>query len=61
MMISEIAEQTNVSKSTLRYYEKIGLIPSVPRIGNGVHFSGVFFLERKYKKSGATDTVDDWL
>lgn len=36
MMISEIAEQTNVSKSTLRYYEKIGLIPSVPRIGNGV-------------------------
>lgn len=36
MMISEIAEQTNVSKFTLRYYEKIGLIPSVPRIGNGV-------------------------
>lgn len=31
MTISEIAEKSSVSITTLRYYEKIGLIPMVPR------------------------------
>ena len=35
MTISEVSKQYGVSADTLRYYERIGLIPPVPRI-NGV-------------------------
>ncbi|MCD8163942.1 MAG: MerR family transcriptional regulator [Synergistaceae bacterium] len=31
MTISEAAERTGLSEDTLRYYERIGLIPPVPR------------------------------
>jgi DNA-binding transcriptional MerR regulator len=31
MQISEASERTGLSKDTLRYYERIGLLPDVPR------------------------------
>ena len=31
MTIREIAAKTNMSTDTLRYYERIGLLPPVPR------------------------------
>lgn len=36
MNISEAAAKMNVSTDTLRYYERIGLIPPVPRKANGI-------------------------
>ncbi len=35
MQISEIAEQLGVAPSTVRYYERIGLVPSPPRTPSG--------------------------
>ena len=31
MTIKEVSEKYNLSQDTIRYYEKIGLLPSVPR------------------------------
>lgn len=36
MNISEVAKKTNISTDTLRYYERIGLIPPVPRKSSGI-------------------------
>jgi len=36
MKISEISEQTGFSTDTLRYYEKIGLIPPIKRTESGI-------------------------
>ena len=36
MTISEVSEMYGVSQDTLRYYERIGLIPPVPRRPNGI-------------------------
>lgn len=36
MKISEVSEQSGVSADTLRYYERIGLIPAVNRNGSGI-------------------------
>lgn len=36
MTISEVSEKYGVSQDTLRYYERIGLIPKVPRKRSGV-------------------------
>jgi MerR family transcriptional regulator, aldehyde-responsive regulator len=36
MKIAEVSEQYGVSTDTLRYYERIGLIPPVNRNGNGI-------------------------
>ena len=36
MTIKEIAALTGVSADTLRYYEKFGLIPAVPRNDSGI-------------------------
>ena len=36
MTISEIAEKMDISVDTLRYYERIGVLPPVPRKSNGV-------------------------
>lgn len=40
MTIGEAAEKTGLSADTLRYYEKIGLIPPVPRKDNGLRDYG---------------------
>ena len=36
MTISEVSKQYNISADTLRYYERIGLIPPVNRNKNGI-------------------------
>ena len=36
MTIKEVSEQYDISADTLRYYERIGLIPPVPRTQSGV-------------------------
>ena len=36
MTIKEVAEQFDITTDTLRYYERIGLIPPVPRTKGGV-------------------------
>lgn len=36
MTIGEVSEKYNITKDTLRYYERIGLIPPVPRKKNGI-------------------------
>lgn len=33
--ISEVSEKYQISSSTLRYYERIGLLPNIPRQVNG--------------------------
>jgi MerR family transcriptional regulator, aldehyde-responsive regulator len=36
MKISEVSKQTGLTPDTLRYYEKIGLIPSIGRRNGGI-------------------------
>ena len=36
MKIAEVSEHTGISSDTLRYYERIGLIPPVNRNGSGI-------------------------
>ena len=36
MKISEVSEQSGLSVDTLRYYEKIGLLPPVNRTNSGI-------------------------
>jgi MerR family transcriptional regulator, aldehyde-responsive regulator len=36
MKIAEVSERNGISSDTLRYYERIGLIPPVNRNGSGV-------------------------
>ena len=36
MKIAEVSEQYNISADTLRYYERVGLIPHVNRNGSGI-------------------------
>jgi DNA-binding transcriptional MerR regulator len=36
MKIAEVSERYNISPDTLRYYERIGLIPPVNRNGSGI-------------------------
>ena len=39
MTISEVSRKYNITADTIRYYEKDGLIPAVPRDKNGIrHF-----------------------
>jgi DNA-binding transcriptional MerR regulator len=36
MKIGEVSQKTEISIDTLRYYEKVGLIPTISRNGHGV-------------------------
>lgn len=36
MTISEVSQKYDISPDTLRYYEKIGLLPPVPRTRSGI-------------------------
>ena len=36
MTIKEVSRKYNISSDTLRYYERVGLIPPVPRTKNEV-------------------------
>ena len=57
MTIREIAAKTNMSTDTLRYYERIGLLPPVPRNAAGIRNYDVYFVNfinfiKKLKASG---------
>ena len=45
MTIKEVAKKTGVSADTLRYYERIGLLPAVPRKSNGIRDYDEFFID----------------
>ena len=36
MTIQEVAEQTGISTYTIRFYEKIGVLPHIKRLPNGI-------------------------
>ena len=36
MTISEVSKKYNLTQDTIRYYEKIGLLPKIPRSKNGI-------------------------
>ena len=40
MTISEVSKKYNITADTIRYYEKEGLIPTVPRNKNGIRDFG---------------------
>ncbi len=46
MTIGEIAEKTGVSITTLRYYERIGLLLPVPRNASGIRVYDVSFVSQ---------------
>lgn len=59
MTIKEASELTGVSIDNLRYYERIGLIPNVPRTASGIRDYdeiSIRWIEfvMKFKKSGAS-------
>jgi DNA-binding transcriptional MerR regulator len=45
MTIKEIAKITGVSADTLRYYERIGVIPPVPRTKSGIRDYNEYFIQ----------------
>lgn len=57
MTIREFAAKTNMSTDTLRYYERIGLLPPVPRNAAGIRTYDEYFIKfinfiKKLKASG---------
>lgn len=46
MRISEVSEQCRISPDTLRYYERIGLLPPINRINGGIRDYGELDLRR---------------
>ena len=57
MTIREIAAKTNMSTDTLRYYERVGLLPPVPRNAAGIRNYDEYFVNfinfiKKLKASG---------
>lgn len=46
MKIGEVSEKYDISSDTLRYYERIGLLPSVNRNGSGIREYGELDLKR---------------
>ena len=36
MTIKEVSEKYQITQDTLRYYERIGMIPAVPRTSGGI-------------------------
>nr|WP_295157278.1 MerR family DNA-binding transcriptional regulator [uncultured Brachyspira sp.] len=52
MTISEVSELTGLSKDTLRYYEKIGIIPEISRSKSGIRNYNEYNLQCiKFSKS----------
>ena len=59
MTIKEASEKTGISIDNLRYYERIGLIPEVPRTGSGIRDydeMSINWIEfaMKFKKAGVS-------
>lgn len=67
MIIKEVSEKTGVSIDNLRYYERIGLIPSVPRTESGIRnydevsIQWIDFVMR-FKKAGVPlETIHEYI
>lgn len=67
MTIKEVSERTGVSIDTLRYYERIGVIPPIPRTSSGIRdyderaIHWVEFIV-KFKKAGASlETIIEYI
>ncbi|MFL0196248.1 MerR family transcriptional regulator [Clostridium sp. WILCCON 0269] len=59
MIIKEASEKTGISIDNLRYYERIGLIPPVPRTGSGIRNydeMSIHWIEfaMRFKKAGVS-------
>ena len=59
MIIKEASKKTGISIDNLRYYERIGLIPEVPRTESGIRESdemSISWIEfaMKFKKAGVS-------
>ena len=67
MTIREIAAKTNMSTDTLRYYERIGLLPPVPRNAAGIRNYDEYFVNfinfiKKLKASGMSlEHITDYI
>jgi len=67
MKIAEISEQYNISADTLRYYECVGLIPTVNRTGSGIRdynetdLKRVEFIKCMRKASPPIDVLIDYV
>ena len=67
MIIGEAAEKMGISIDTLRYYERIGILPPVPRKSNGIRVYDASYLEwvalvKNLKASGMSlDAVIDYI
>ena len=48
MKIAEVSQQYDISTDTLRYYERVGLIPPVTRNGSGIRDYTELDLRRVY-------------
>lgn len=46
MRIGELAQQAGIKVDTVRHYEKVGLLPSPPRLANGYRSYNLSHLER---------------
>ena len=61
--IKEVSEQTGLSADTLRYYEKIKLLPKVPRNASGVRIysdkdiSRLRFIQRAQKMNFSLEEI----
>lgn len=67
MIIKEVSEKTGISIDNLRYYERIGLIPPVPRTESGIRnydeisISWIEFVMR-FKKAGVSlETIHEYI
>ena len=67
MTIKEAAERTGVSVDNLRYYERIGLLPPIPRTPSGIRDydeRALHWIEfvLKFKKAGASlEAIIDYI
>lgn len=61
--ISEVTKQTNISADTLRYYEKIGVMPKISRSASGVRLfdkqdiSRLKFIKRAQRMNFSLDEI----
>lgn len=67
MIIKEVSEKTGVSIDNLRYYERIGLIPPVPRTESGIRNYdeiSIHWIEfvMRFKKAGVSlETINEYI
>lgn len=67
MTIKEASDKTGISIDNLRYYERIGLIPSVPRTDSGIRNydeMSIHWIEfvMRFKKAGVSlETINEYI